>query len=262
MGQAWATKRESACAFLREQQEKCAGCFDPDRYSLSKIFRAVLAGGKPTLFDEHNPVYDDNQKTRFAVIFEKISESKLNSVMYYKQGFKRILDYCERSGIKVQGLAGVSGSAYVVRAVLSRDCRGIKKVVVKIGSSFQRVTTMHNSSVLRDAKNGRTISDRLRRSKSWHDLVPKPVYALHGGRSFVGHSEPNPSGHVILFSIFEDVERRFEDTLASIATNWLENGTVSNDLVLACQEIFLALARPSQRVACRRHQGSEHRTEP
>jgi len=241
MGQAWATKRESACDFLREQQENRAGCFDPDRYSLSKIFRAVLAGEKPTLFDELNPVYDDNQKTRLAVIFEKISESKLNSVMFYKQGFKRILDYCERSGIKVQGLAGVGGSAYVVRAVLSRDCRGIKNVVVKISSRFQRVTTMHNSSVLRDAKNGRTISDRLRRSKSWHDLVPKPVYALHGGRSFVGHSEPNSSGHVILFSIFEDVERRFEDTLASIATNWLEDATVSNALVLACQDIFLAL---------------------
>jgi hypothetical protein len=102
---------------------------------------------------------------------------------------------------------------------------------------------MHNSSVLRDAKNGRTISDRLRRSKSWHDLVPKPVYALHGGRKFVGHSEPNSSGHVILFSIFEDVERHLRIHLraASIATNRLEDATVSNVLVCACQEIFLAL---------------------
>jgi hypothetical protein len=242
-GQMWASQRQNACAFLREQREKYAGCFNPDRYStmLNKVFRAVLEGETAIPFDEPVPDYEDDQKTRWAGIFATIGESRLSRVLFYKQGFERILDFLERSGIKVQGVAGMGGSAYVVRAVLSRDYRRVKKVVVKIDRTFRRITTMHNSGVLRDAAIGRTISNRMRGSMWWSDLVPKPVYMLHGGRSFVGHTEPNSSNHVILFSIFEDVECRFEDTLASFTTEWLEDATVSNDLVLACQEIFLAL---------------------
>ena len=244
-GHVWATQRQNACAFLREQREKCAGCFNPDRYStmLNKVFRAVLEGETPIPFDEPVPDYEDDQKTRWAGIFATIGESRLSRVLFYKQGFERILDFLERSGIKVQGVAGMGGSAYVVRAVtvLSRDYRRVKKVVVKIDRTFRRITTMHNSGVFRDAVFGRTISNRMRGSMWWSDLVPKPVHMLHGGRSFVGHTEPNSSNHVILFSIFEDVECRFEDTLASFTTEWLEDATVSNDLVLACQEIFLAL---------------------
>jgi hypothetical protein len=242
-GQEWATKQQRACDFLREQQEKCAGCFDPDRYSrmLNKVFRAVLEGETPIPFDEPVPGYEDDQKTRWAGILTTIGESRLSKVLFYKQGFNRILDFLERSGIKVQGVAGIGGSAYVIRAVLSRDYSTVKKVVVKIDRSFRRLTSMHNSSVLRDAVNGRTISKRMRGSMWWSDLVPKPVLLLHGGRSFVGHTEPNSSNHVILFSIFEDVERRFEDTLLSITNKWQDDATVSNDLVLACQNIFLAL---------------------
>jgi hypothetical protein len=39
----------------------------------------------------------------------------------------------------------------------------------------------------------------------------------------------------------QDVELRFEDTLADHTTKWLEDATFSNDLVLCCQEVFLAL---------------------
>jgi hypothetical protein len=242
-GQAWATQQKSASAFLREQREKCVGCFNPDRDSttLNKIFSAVLAGETPIPFDEPVPVYEDDQKTRRAGIFETIGESRLGRVLFYKQGFERILDYLEHEGIKVQRVAGIGGGAFVLRAVLSRDYRGTKKVVVKIDRNFRRVTAMHNSGVLRDAKIGRIISGRMRSSMCWSHLVPKPIYVLHGGRSFLGHTEPNSSNHVILFSILEDVEGRFEDTLAGFTTEWLEDATISNDLVLSCQEIFLAL---------------------
>ena len=49
---------------------------------------------------------------------------------------------------------------------------------------------------------------------------------------------------VLLFSIFEGVGGRFEDVLECLTTEWIRvfrDGTVSNDLVLAYQEIFLAL---------------------
>jgi hypothetical protein len=242
-GQAWATQWQSASAFLREQREKCVGCFNPDRVSkpLNKVFREVLWGEKTILLDEPVPVYIDDQKTRWVGIFETIGEPRLGKVMFYKQGFERILDYLEREGIKVQSVAGIGGSAYVLRAHLSREHRGMKNVVVKIDRKWRRVTKLHNSGVLRDAKNGRTMANRMRGSKGWSDLVPKPVWVLHGGTSFVGHTEPNSSKHVILFSIFQDVERRFEDTLAGHTTQWLEHATFSNDLVLCCQEMFLAL---------------------
>jgi hypothetical protein len=145
---------------------------------LNKVFRAVLEGETPIPFDEPVPGYEDDQKTRWAGILTTIGESRLSKVLFYKQGFNRILDFLERSGIKVQGVAGIGGSAYVIRAVLSRDYSTVKKVVVKIDRSFRRLTSMHNSSVLRDAVNGRTISKRMRGSMWWSDLVPKPVLLL------------------------------------------------------------------------------------
>ena len=242
-GQQWATEWKSASAFLREQQDKCAGCFDTARCStmLNKIFRAVLGGETPVPFDEQLPVYEDDQKTRQAGIFETIGESRLGRVLFYKPSFERVLNYLEREGIKIRCVAGIGGGAYVLRAVLSRDYRGIKNVVVKIDRNLRRDTKLHNAGVLRDANFGRTMSKRMRGSMCWSGLVPKPIYVLHGGRSCVGHTQPDSMRRVLLFSIFEDVGSRFEDVLERLTTEWIRDGTVSNDLVLACQEIFLAL---------------------
>ena len=242
-GQQWATEWKSASAFLREQQDKCAGCFDTAQCSttLNKIFRAVLGGETPVPFDEQLPVYEDDQKTRQAGIFETIGESRLGRVLFYQRSFERVLHYLEREGIKIRCVAGIGGGAYVLRAVLSRDYRGIKNVVVKIDRNLRSDTKLHNAGVLRDANFGRTMSKRMHGSMCWSGLVPKPIYVLHGGRSCVGHTQPDSMRRVLLFSIFEDVGGRFEDVLECLTTEWIRDGTVSNDLVLACQEIFLAL---------------------
>jgi hypothetical protein len=242
-GQQWATEWKSASAFLREQQDKCAGCFDTAQCSttLNKIFRAVLGGETPVPFDEQLPVYEDDQKTRQAGIFETIGESRLGRVLFYKPSFERVLNYLEREGIKIRCVAGIGGGAYVLRAVLSRDYRGIKNVVVKIDRNLRRDTKLHNAGVLRDANFGRTMSKRMRGSMCWSGLVPKPIYVLHGGRSCVGHTQPDSMRRVLLFSIFEDVGADLRMYSERLTTEWIRDGTVSNDLVLACQEIFLAL---------------------
>jgi hypothetical protein len=243
-GQEWATQSESANAFLREQRAERAGYFNRDRVSksLNNVFRGVLLGQETIVLDVPVPVYINDKKNRRVGILKTIGEQRLGKAMFYRQGFERILDYLEREGIKVSSVAGIGGSAYVLRANLSRGPhREMQNVVVKIDRNWRRVSKLHNSSVLRDAKHGRTMADRMRGSKSFSHLVPKPVLMLNGGTSFVGYTEPNSSNHVILFSIFQDVEGRFEDTLAGHTTKWLEDATFSNDLVLCCQEIFLAL---------------------
>ncbi len=246
-GQQWATEWKSARAFLLEQQDKCAGCFDTAQCSttLNKIFRAVLGGETPVPFDEQLPVYEDDQKTRLAGILETIGESRLGfnlgRLLFYQRSFERVLEYLEREGIKIRCVAGIGGGAYVLRAVLSRDYRRIKNVVVKIDRNLRRDTKLHNAGVLRDANFGRTMSKRMHGSMCWSGLVPKPIYVLHGGRSCVGHTQPDRMRRVLLFSIFEDVGGGFEDVLECLTTEWIRDGTVSNDLILACQEIFLAL---------------------
>ena len=85
------------------------------------------------------------------------------------------------------------------------------------------------------------MTDRIQGSKHWSQLVPKPVFALDGGRCFIGYIELNPTKHVIVFYISEYVERRFEDVLAELSRVWLETATVWNDLVLNFQQLFLAL---------------------
>jgi hypothetical protein len=247
-GQEWASQWKSANAFLREQRAERAGYFNRDRVSnsLSNVFREVLSGQETIVLDETIvlpvPVYIDDKKIRRVGILKTIGEQRLGKAMFYKQGFERILDFLEHEGIKVTSVAGIGGSAYVLRANLSRGPhREMQNVVVKIDRFWRRDSKLHNSSVLRDAKHGRIMAQRMRGSKSFSHLVPNPVLVLNGGTSFVGYTEPNSSQHVILFSIFQDVEGRFEDTLAGHATKWFEDATFSNDLVLCFQEIFLAL---------------------
>ena len=83
-----------------------------------------MGGVTRILFDEPVPVYEDDQNTRWACIFESIGESSLGKGLFYKQGFERILYYLERQGIKFQGVADIGEGAYVLQAVLSRDYRG------------------------------------------------------------------------------------------------------------------------------------------
>ncbi len=66
------------------------------------------------MLDEPVPVYIDDRKTRWVGIFETIGKPRLGKAMFYKQGFERILDYLKREGIKVQSVAGIGGSAYVL----------------------------------------------------------------------------------------------------------------------------------------------------
>ena len=57
----------------------------------------------------------------------------------------------------------------------------------------------------------------------------------------MGCTEPGKSKHVVLFSVFQFVGKNLEDTLEEAARDWLETATVSNELVVVCQEIFLGL---------------------
>ena len=214
---------------------------------MNRIVSAVLEGGTQVSFDEPVTVYEDDQKARFTRIFETINkESCLTMVMFYKDSLEEILIYLEEEGIKMVGVAGIGRSAYVLEGVLTRDVspsakRG-KRVVAKVARRPRLVTTQHNSIILRGAANAKIITFRMKRSKSWSNLCARPVYALSGGRSSVGHTAPNAmSNHVILFSILEFVEERFENTLAKLASQWRQDVTVSNELVLYCQNLLLGL---------------------
>ena len=249
-GHAWASQSRNANSFLCNQREQGVGYFARDRVStaLHKQYRELHAGETPARLDEAveaPPVYEDDVTARFTRIKNEIGEERLNKVMFYKPYFERILHYLEGEGIKFLGLAGIGGSAYVLRGVLTRDIasgnRSGKFVAVKIARQFQRLSTVHNSSVLRDGAHGNTMADRMRGSRFWSQLVPKPLYVLFDGRSFIGFTEPTEANHVIVFSVFDYVAHRFEDSLVPLARGWRENGVATNDLVLLCQELFLGI---------------------
>jgi hypothetical protein len=250
-GHAWASQQRDAIAFLLEQKEKGSGYFNPDRVpnAMRTIVRAVFAGETQGRFDRSVDsvlVYRrPDKKARLAGIVEPIGASRLNKVMFYKAGFEQILDLLETTGIKLNRVIGIHGNVYAIEGVLTRDLsprdkRGMK-VGVKINSGLRRALTMHNDPVLRDNANATTATDRMQGSMHWSHLIPRPVSVLHEGRSSLGHTEPNASNHVIMFSISGYVDRGFEDTLAELARKRRENGTLSNDLVLLFQELFLGL---------------------
>ena len=253
-GQAWASQSRYAMDFLHEHRKQGTGYFARDRVpdSLLKIFQAVLAPEKQNLsqicFDDPVPVYDNDTASRTARIsgiLNTIGPRMMNQVMFYKSRFEGILVYLEGQGIKICGLEGTGGSAIVLRGQLTRDLSNSAKrdmlVALKIDRKFRKVATLHNSSVLRDGVHATIMAARMRGSMSRSNLFPKPVFALFGGRSSMGYTEPDPAGLSIVFSLTELCEVGSAIAHDAQAEQYHVHGTFSNDLVLHSQELLLAL---------------------
>jgi hypothetical protein len=255
-GVAWASRGKAARAFLSQQQQGGLGYYAKGRVAgmVYKVIESVLAGETSFEVDPPEPLcFVDDRTARLDRILEQI-ETQFKSrnakmPLNYAPGFRdaviRILIFLENEGIKFSVLVGLGGSAMVVKGTMTRNLSSRvpsgMEVVVKIDITFRRFFNLHNSSILRDSVNCMRMNARMRNSKCWSGLFSKPIYLLHGGRSFMGCTEPGKSKHVVLFSVFQFVGKNLEDTLEEAARDWLETATVSNELVVVCQEIFLGL---------------------
>ena len=243
-GHAWASHGMVARIFLAEQKEKRKGYYSLDkaRNALNQIYCAVHRGDTQVPFDE-GAVFEDDQKVRWARILEIVRTSGSQAPFYYRPMLERIFGFLESNGVKLVGVVA-GGSAFVLEGVLTRDVsprdkRG-KRVVAKVAQNPRRISTVHNSLAFRHAWNASKMSFRLRKSRFFSLIVPRPIPLLLSGRSSIAYTEPNTSKHVIVVSIEELVERRFEDALTERAREWQE-GVISHSLVLDFQDWLLSL---------------------